>query len=1208
MQKTASGERKARAIALLAGPVYGRFRFTTQMVRMMRMLFFLLFIASLHVSAKTASQTITLSGKDLSLKQVFAVIKKQTGYYVFASKDLLDAARPVSLSVSNMPLNDFLALTLKGQPFTYSIAQNTVFIKKAAALPRPALSDMLNAQLAAAAQTITGRITDSAGGALADVSVRLLPGNKGTATNADGAFSFANIAPGAYTLEIASMGYKPVVRKVMVSEAPVSIAIVMEVAHHQEADIIVSTGYQNIARVNATGATVAVTSKELEKRYNPNVIDNLEGRVPGLVNYRGTTTIRGVSSLQSSTNALIVVDGLPIEGPVSNINPYDIESVTVLKDAAAAAIYGARASNGVIVINTKRAKDKGTTVELSSDVTVYQKPDYTRFNYVTAAQQVDLESSYWNYYFNGGVIATPIASAEKSINNGDVVTPVQYAYYQLAKGQITQKNLDDQLATFRKNDFVQQYKDNVMLHKLMQQYNLAVRTTGGRLQSSLVVNYKTDNAGIINAYNRQLNIMYKGSYNVRKWLDIDFGVNTVIGKAKASSSNFATNPFNVSPYIQLVDDNGRPVYYTTQDFNRYSPQNNDPRFQSMLVNHMEELKRDAANTTEQNNRYFVNMNIKVLPGLVLHPQLQYEDNTQDISAYSEADSYVMRYLKNVYTLKDSGATGVAYTNLLPANGGKLSTVHQKGTYWTARGQADYMRQIGKHVFSVIAGTEFRETRVRGTRGLLLGYDDQLQSQSTTSVNFPAISAITTTSYFKPGFNPINLYNNNIGNDIGVIQDVTHRFASGYANASYTYDKKYNAFGSYRKDYADVFGLDPRFRGRPLWSVGLGWNVFNESFMQSVRWVDYLKLRATYGVTGNIDLGTTSFLTANSSYTNNVTVLPMAVVEAPANDQLRWERTATTNLGLDFTLFDNRLKGSLDYYYKKSTDLFAKKRLDPSEGFTSQIINNGGLRNKGVELSLNYSWIKPGRRDGLTWNTLLVVSYNQNKITYVDEVAVTPAALAQGGFKVGYPVRSLFSYQYKGLDDKGQPQWLKGDGTLTTNGLLASDLNTMVYSGGQDPRTNLALTNEWYYKGFSLNVLMVYYGGQFMRGITPDIISAPSARPLPSYVLNSWSPTNKNTDIPGWGQNVPPQGISSVNLTYSDRFVYHGDFIKIRNVVLGYMLPETMARKIGSTGVRLRFQLNNPKALWIKDKQMNLDPETSGAPLLTSYVFGINVNF
>ncbi len=468
-----------------------------------------------------------------------------------------------------------------------------------------------------------------------------------------------------------------------------------------------------------------------------------------------------------------------------------------------------------------------------------------------------------------------------------------------------------------------------------------------------------------------------------------------------------------------------------------------------------------------------------------------------------------------------------------------------------------------------------------------------------------------TSTFKPGIGTSTLYNNYIGNAIGVIPEETHRYNSGYATGTYTYDNKYNAFGSYRVDYADYFGLDKKFRGRPLWSAGLAWNISNEEFMQKIDFVDFLKLRGSYGVAGNIPVGRTSQLTANSTLINAATNLPASVIIDAANAELRWEKTTTTNVGLDFNLLNNRLIGSIDWYNKKGTDIFFSKRISASEGFTQQIINNADLVNNGVELSLNYSWIKPGRKDGLALSTLVILSHNKNKVTYIDDVITTPIALTTEAHKIGYPVNSLFSYQYKGLTGVGQPQWLKADGNLTTTALSLSDLNAIVYSGGTDPKNNIALTQEVNYKGFSLNVLAVYYGGHYQRTQIPEAYVSPRSGSMPSYILNSWTPTNTETNIPGFGQFAPGiyAGSTSVpadQLQYSDSFVIASDFIKIRNVVLGYRLPRYLAEKIGSKGVNLSFQLNNPRAIWVKN-DIDVDPQTGGAPMPASYVFGLNIN-
>lgn len=1142
----------------------------------------------LQVSASTYGQHITLNQKNVALESVLKEIRRQSGYDIYYNGKTISADMKTNINVVEADIHQALNVALKGTNLSYYIEGKTVLLK---AVTGSGQRDSF---------TLPGKISDEQGDPVSGVTVSIKGTSRQTMSDQDGKFSIRVDGPEDVVV-FTSVATE--IKEITVGTQK-TLAVVLMLKNNALKEITINTGFQRIGKEKMTGATVTVGSADLEKRYTPNILDNLEGKAPGMVVYRGTTTIRGTSTINASRSPLIVLDGLPIEGSIADVNPYDVDNVTVLKDAAAAAIYGARAANGVIVISTKKAKGRGASVSFSSDITIADKPNIG-YNLLSPSQQVTAESEVYDYVFatSGGLYPTraaAVTATTTSINNGSPISPVYYAYYQFAKGDISQQQLNEQLEGFKQNDFRRQYKDNALRNDLLQQYNLSVRSSGEKFQSSLVLNYKNSNSGIIHAFNRQLNLLYKGTYEVAPWLDVNYGVNGVLGNVKSSNSLFATSSGNVPSYQPLLETNGNKVFFTTAEYNNYNSNAASQPSASLLFNHLEELGKDFKKTNQQNTRYYVNLNAKAAPGLTLTPQFQYENNNFSTSAYSEADSYTMRYLKSIYT------------TLLPANGGKLASSSTKGDYWTARGQAEYQLTFGKHAIDAIAGTEFRQTRIKGVSGLLLGYDDQLQSHATTSVSFPALSNYRNTTAFKPGFNTSSLYGRFFNNAIGVIPETIHRFNSNYANATYTYDSRYNVFGSYRVDYADVFGLDEKFRGRPLWSAGAGWNLQRESFLAEVNWLDLLKLRTTYGITGNIVQGVSSILTANSTLFNPITSQPMSVVTNAANPELRWEKTATLNIGTDFAMHAGRLNGSLDWYRKKSTDVLVTQRLDPSEGFTSQIINNGDLLNNGIELSLRYEVFKPANKEAVGWSAGLVLSRNKNKIVYIDEVASTPLALAQGGYKKGYPVNSLFSFQYKGLSQIGQPQWLRADGSLSTIALTSNDMNAIVYSGTTDPKININLSNEWHYKGFGLYILVVYYGGQSLRALVPEIVSGVPYGSMPAYLADSWTPSNTNTLVPGSGKYAPgvyPGTTSPPNgqLTYSDSFVRRGDFIKIRSAVLSYQLPVQLAGKLGSKGIGLRMQLNNPKALWTSTK-LNLDPETGGARIPTSYVFGLNVNF
>lgn len=1164
-----------------------------KLLLIMRLTTVFLIATIMQVSAGTYAQKITIHKKNAPLSQVINDIREQSGYDFFYSNKLLSNAKPVSIDVKDASLTEVLEICFRNQPLSYKVENKGVMLKEKI----PSLIDRVAVLLTA--MDIRGVIRDTQGNPMAGASVILKGKNQMVRTNEKGEFFIKNAGPNDMLI-VTFIGF---ITQELAVKAGAAMEIVLKEQVASLGEVSVSTGYQDIKSAKMTGAVVTVGSEELEKRNVTNLLSNLEGKVPGLVHYNGATTIRGLGTMISSQSVLVVVDGFPIEGSVADINPYDVESINVLKDAAAAAIYGARASNGVIVVTTKKAKIKGkTTVDFSTNYSYFQKPDYTNNNYMTPAEQVDVESKFADYFFR----TNTLASFEANIESGLSVTPVQYAYYQFKKGLITNAQMQSQLDALKGNDFAKEYKENALSNRQIQQYNFAVRNRGEKSQYSMVLNYKGDNSGIINAYDRQLNIFLKGSYNLAKWIDVEYGLNTVIGKVRSHNNTNATNPFNVPAYYSLFDANGARSRYSLSEFNIYSSYNaafeSTANMYSVKFNHLDELERDYNNTSSRNSRYYVSLNIKPLKGLSLKPQFQYEDNSTETLGYSEKESYTMRLLQNIFSRRITTGTG-GFTNLLPV-GGKLETSRINSPSYTARFQGNYDREFGRHAISIIGGTEFRQTRAERKASALFGYVDQLQSQSSTALVYETLRTLAST-FWSGSISPSVYYGSEI-NKFGT-SDVIHRWASGYANMTYTFNGKYNAFGSFRKDYVDIYGGADKFRGRPLWSAGLSWIVSDEEFIKNIKAINYLKLRTSYGVTGNVSLDYTARQTATISGTNTFTREPIANIVIPPNGLLRWEKTATSNIGLDFALFDQRLRGNLDVYRKKGTDLFARKRLDATLGFASLVINNGDMLNNGVELGLNYDWFKAGKNSQLGWTSSLVISKNKNKITSVDEIVTNPAVLAGSGtFTVGNPVNSLYSYQFRGLSATGLPQWLLSDGTITTASVPSTDLKAVVFSGNMDPSLSMAFNNEVTYKGLSLSIYTVYYGGHYLRDNAPRLYAKPEYGALSNTILNSWTPTNTNTNVPGFGEYY----LAAANanpMVYADEWVKSADFFKIRNFILGYQLPATVARKIGTSKIRLRLQVDNPNITWSKDK-LTIDPETRGLRLPTSYILGVNVNF
>ena len=1165
-------------------------------------LFAACFVALLTMYQATASaQKITVQIEQGTMDEAFQQIIKKSNVQLVYNTTQAKRINCHTYTFRQKGIGEILETMLAGTPLTYKVSGNIYTIT-----PRPAPKQVSPGNIA-------GKVLDENGEPVIGATVLIKGMGHGGITDVDGNFGFIGLRVENVVLRISYIGKQTLETSVALNSNTV---FKMEEDASMIAEIVV-TGYQDISKEKMTGAITTLRSESLNDRYTPNILANLEGRVAGLSTYGGKLNIRGTSSLYAETNPLLVVDGLPIEGSIDDLNPYDIESINVLKDAAATAIYGARASNGIIVITTKNASKKGKMdIDFSTNLTIYEKKNmnYADNFYMTPEQQVNMESNYWDYYFfnNDGEVANPITSVTSRIENGaSSISPIQYAYYQLAKGEITQANLNLTLESLRKNNFAKEYGDNILRRQVLQQYNLSLRSRSDKAQNNLTLNYKYDNSGQINTNQSSLNVNYKGVYDIAPWLTATFSINGLYGKSKEPGedySSYQTNPWMVPAYERMYNDNGSAnLFYYWYSGNPYWSSKGEEGMYDLGIDIKSEYYNNVQETSRQHMRYHGNLLFKIIDGLTLNTQFIYENNHTTVEWYANSASHVARSIRNAYATVD--ANGVV-TYLTPQSGGMLRTTNTDGRYWTARAQADYTKTFNKHAISVLAGIEFRETKYKGSKALLLGYDDQLQNSSTHTVDFGKLSLLKYSPYYMAsgGGYPAQqfVFDPYFREGMGLVPEELHRYASGYANLTYTYDEKYNVFASFRKDYADVYGLNSKFRGKPLWSIGAGWNVHNEEFLKPVDWINFLKLRVSYGVTGNIYQNATSYMTATSTEMNQYTNLPYGEVESPANPNLKWEQSRTTNIGFDFSVLDNRLRGSIDYYNKLGKDIFSNRTLDPTTGFTSMFVNMANIQNRGVEMSLTYNWLDGHRRQDFNWSTSFTFSHNKNEVTDVENPSTMAYQLINNPYKTGYATSALWSYRFAGISDKegekGQTLWYVEDAN-TAHSASGQSTDILEYSGQTDPKVIMGLDNRFTWNGFSLSILMAYYGGHKMRALAETETFAAPYGTIASYFLNAWTPENP-TNTPGIGR----YGSTSVGSepTYSNSAVHSADFLKIRNIVFGYALPEKWLKGIGVNRINLRFQIDNPKSLWVKNK-VGIDPETLGIRSLSSYIFGLNIN-
>ncbi|MCR5642610.1 MAG: SusC/RagA family TonB-linked outer membrane protein [Prevotella sp.] len=1174
----------------------------------MKRLSLILLFAMSHFMLCLAQQTYDVDYNNQSLEQVIKDLRKQTGYQFVYKKETLKDTPLITCRYRKATLQQLLnRIFYEEAGLDFEISKGTVILRKA------------NSERPYFKRIVMGIVTDLNDDPLPGATVKVQNTSNGVTTDLEGIFSLT-VEGKEPVLEISYVGMKPLTQKIT-SRTEKQLYIRMEADTKLLEEVLV-TGYQNIKRENATGSYQLISSKTLDQRYTGDVAKNLEGLVPGLVSYDSGEgkglTIRGIGSFEANTTPLVVVDGLPVEGGLESVNPYNIENITVLKDAAAASIYGARASNGVIVVTTKRAKSDKLEVNFNADLTIAEKPDYGYLQLANAEQLIELER--YNYQY---VKKNPSKSAYKSLqndykNNRGALSPIVRILMAKDNGEITEDEMESQLGRLAQNDYFDEWQDLWQRPQITHQYNLSLRNRGKYVNSSIVLNYKGDNMGISHEHDNTLTASYRGDMQMTKWLNLEFGANVISQRTKQHISSTYNDIFAFAPYQSMYNDDGTPAGMEADAWLQLpSLTDNKYGLKTEVYSPIDEIRRNFSRMRTTNIRSYVHANAQLMEGLTLSGMFQYEDIYSKTDSHYEADSYDMRHLYNLYT----STTGEHY---LP-DGGMLRTATSEGAYYTFRAQTDFSRTFaGKHAVDALLGFEFREQHYKTAGTLLMGYDEQSQTNNMGTANFGQLKNLEGTT------SALGTYYQMFGAPTGTdftTTDILHRFYSIYFTGGYTYDSRYAATVSYRVDKTDLFGADPEFRGRPLWSVGASWNIQNEQFMRTVSWVDALKLRASYGLTGNIAQNFSSFLTATVDV-NEINGSRYATLNTPPNDQLRWEKTASLNIGIDFAVLKGRLTGAFDYYLKRGTDLLTTTDLDPTTGWRNLTINNGELRNTGIELQLNGEILQARNRRQVGISAAFSIAYNQNKVTAVNHEPTTGMeALAYSTFHQGYPVHSLFSYRFAGMEEKKSIQyfgWYDHNDEAHYTSLDSEEFTPqdIVYSGSLDPKVSMSFTPSVTWQGFTLSAMFAYYGGHVMRARVEDWTYDGSANGYRILAQLEHLPAVPASYLNYWTQedylNYPANGYAgSANVVgsyqYLDANVVPADYLKLRNVVLAYDFPKSLCHRLHMQSLRLRFQLNN---LWTWTRNsLNIDPEAnnpftgeSSLRVPRSYTMSLSVNF
>lgn len=1064
-------------------------------------------------------------------------------------------------------------------------------------------------QLNGMAQTksilIKGKATNTANKGISHATVKTVLSGKDFRTDGNGYFQL-NLAH-ADTLVISALGFKT--RKIAINRDDQDLIIQLDTLQRVLEEVQVNTGYQTVSANRINGSVTVLGEKALNLQVSPNILERLDGITNGLTFQVGrenpygpqnktNITVRGYSTINGPLDPLIVLDNFVYEGKIENINPGDIASVTVLKDAEATSIYGARGGNGVIVLTTKKAKaGEPLRIEANAGTTIAEKPDLFSVPQMSSADYIAVEEFLFeNKYFDRDLGRTTFPP----------ITPLVYLLAKKRSGQITEQEYTAERAFLEKADFRKDYTDYFYKNAVTSQYNLGITGSGKGMNYAISAghNDSKDNYGQAGAKDNlrfslgmqlservkfSLSTMYTNSRNNNRQIPTFAQLSRVGGRQSV-------------PYMSLFDQNGREnAFY--RDYNpflidtvgggrlldwHYYPYS-DPQYTDWK-SRLSELLGNAA------------IEVKILDGLNLatYYQLQRQDIGNE-NLYGQQSYYTRSYINRFSEINEQSGE---VTYRFPKGDILARSIAYVGSR-SFRAQLNLNKTYGSHRIVAMAGMEARESSSGGESWTYAGYrKDPLGYLPVDFVNVYRTLPLSGYEYM-PGA-PV------------VEPSLVNRFTSIYGNFNYIYRDRYSLSGSMRRDGSNIYGVSTNDKWKPLWSVGLGYDITKEDFFRSTA-VDQLRLKATYGYSGNVDLSRSALPVA--TFGNNpadVGGLPSAVINSLNNPSLRWEQIRQVNFGIDFALSRWGISGSMEYYRKDGTDLYGPSDFDytTAGGFQTIVMNVASMKGNGVDLLLKYVLDK----GNFSWINTLIYNYNQSRTSkYYGPSRKSPLArlVVQGGMMItpveGYPLYSLAAYRWCGLDASGNPQgYLNGE--LSTNysamSNIASDgqgsMGTIRFLGSAIPTSFGSWQHEFRYKGLSLSFALTYKAGYYFRKPSINYSSLINfGIGHPDYA-DRWQQPGDETEVPAFEYPLKMPGRDNFYLA-SEVLARNASHVRLKFVNLVYDL-KGISKLRYLNNASLYLNVNNVALLWTANRE-GLDPDYfSGIPPQRMWSVGFRTSF
>lgn len=1149
-----------------------------------QLIFFIMLISLLQVCAAGFGQKLTLKQKDISCTRLFFEIRKQTGVDVLVRSNDFDAARRIDVDFVDADLKTVMTRVLYGTSLTFE------FEGKAIVIHKREVSVMDGGVLLFAPINLTGTVLGSRGEPLFGATIRVKGTDKFTTTNNRGEYSLKDVPEDAVII-ISFVGYRPM----EIGTKPAHAVITLKLIDNELEEVtIVNTGYQALPKERATGSFTKIDKELFNQQVGTDILSRLPAIANGLTVDRGTSStaqlmIRGLSTINGPKAPLIVVDNFPYEGDINNINPNIVERITILKDAAAASIWGARAANGVVVITTRNARfNQPVNIEFNVNATYAPKPDLGYIKAISSADFIDVEKELFTRgFYNSDINST----------SHPVLSPVVDILRRERIGVLPTELATAQINNLRQVDSRDQFQRYMYAPLQNQQYFLSISAGAPKFTWISSLGYDDNKSNLAETYKR-LNLRLQSAWKPLDKLSLNTSLYYTATNTKSGRNGYGNvNMKNgvAVPYMLMADNEGKPLSVPSIYDQYYKDTIGNSNLLDWNYYPLTDWEENVNQISGAEIIATSSLNYKIIEGLEAEVRYQHQrQSTITNNLHSERSFYTRNYVNNFAQIASDGTV-----NLIVPKGGILDKSNSLMVVNNFRGQLNFNRSFKNHDINALFGAESRDANITSDYNRYYGYDEhRLTSGNLDYANqYPTL--VSGSSEFIQKGQSLSRRNT--------------KYVSLYANAAYTLHSKYTISASGRRDASNLFGLKTNDQWNPFWSAGFAWKLSEERFYK-VSWMPYLNLRASYGFNGNIDpamvaVSTIAYDPTNSQYTGS----PTARFENYYNPKLRWETSRMINLAIDFGLLNNRISGAFEYFLKKGTNLFGTAQIDYTTGIGYMLSNVASTKGKGLDIELRTKNI-----DGsFKWSSLLNISFYKDEVVeyylanpLADQFIGNASAVPVSGIK-GKPIYSIFGYRWAGLDPQtGEPQgYLNGNVSKDWTNIVYSGatVNDMQFFGSAIPTKYGSFINSFLYKGIGIDVGITYKLGYWFRRQSINYTNLFTNWIGHEDYSRRWQKPGDEaiTNVPSntWQANYARDAF----YRGSSILIEKGDHIRLQYINMSYTLNKDLWRKMPFHNLQFYFNINNVAILWRKNKN-GIDPDYNlGSNMLvppTGYAFGI----